>query len=324
MRRSTAQTQEMLQFGAGLDRQMSQRGYGDPPYPPTNSGARQRGGSGPGRDLSGAYDRDPGPIRTDTRNPGPSEYGRPYGGGRRGETEEPRYEPQPSRSSRSRWSNPPPRRRRHNQTNRAVDYPQPDPGPAYQDDFPPAYDDPYTTGSSEEGWDEFAESSEWDEIRERPPRRPRGSRLGGQVRTPRLRLGGAPKSRSARSPRTGATAVRIPNLIARVELLHDHVAVALLGVTLVSALLMGAILAGRLGNLPDVLTLRYDASGSATRWGTAESLWELPLLAGMVSIINIVVAWWLSGIDRFASRFVLATAFLVSLLAWISLIRFLW
>jgi hypothetical protein len=87
---------------------------------------------------------------------------------------------------------------------------------------------------------------------------------------------------------------------------------------------MAGVVAGRIGNLPDVIALRYDASGSATRWGTPESLWELPLLAGMVSIINIVIAWWLSGIDRFASRFVLATAVLVSVLAWIPLGRFLW
>ena len=117
--------------------------------------------------------------------------------------------------------------------------------------------------------------------------------------------------------------MRIPNVLTRAELFHDQVAVALLGLALVSTALMAGVLAGRIGNLPDVIALRYDAVGAATRWGTPETLWELPLLAGMVSIINIVLAWWLSSIDRFASRFMLASAVLVSTLAWIALVRFL-
>src|SRR5687767_14444598 len=100
---------------------MSQRGYGDPPYPPTDSGGRQRPAAGSSRDLSAGYDRESGPIRTESGNTGGSGYGRPPGGGRQGESEGPRYEPPPSRSSRSRWSNPPPRRRRNSQ---AGSYPQ--------------------------------------------------------------------------------------------------------------------------------------------------------------------------------------------------------
>ena len=137
-------------------------------------------------------------------------------------------------------------------------------------------------------------------------------------------MGRASQPRSARSFRTTAPSVRIPNVFSRVELLHDQVAVALLSLAILSAALMAGVLASRIGNLPDVIALRYDATGSATRWGTPESLWELPLLAGMITLINLVLAWWLASIDRFASRFVLGTSVLVGVLAWISLVRFLW
>jgi hypothetical protein len=118
--------------------------------------------------------------------------------------------------------------------------------------------------------------------------------------------------------------VRIPNFFNRVELLHDQPSIALLSLAILSTVLMAGVLASRIGDVPDVIALRYDATGAATRWGTPESLWELPLLAGMVSLINTVLASWLSSIDRFASRFVLGTAVLVSVLAWVSLVRFLW
>ncbi len=98
----------------------------------------------------------------------------------------------------------------------------------------------------------------------------------------------------------------------------------LLGLATLSALLMAGVLAGRTGELPDVVALRSDATGVATRWGTPASLWELPLLAGMTTLANFILAWWLSSYDRFASRFVLATAIVITFLAWVPLVRFLW
>lgn len=300
---------------------MSQRGYGDPPYPPTDPGARQRPSTASGRDLSGGYDRESGPIWTESRNPGNSEYGPPVASGRRTEPDEPRYQPPPSRSSRSRWSNPPPRRRRSNQ---AGGHTQPGSGPAYRNNIAPGYDDSYSGEPESPPWDDYGQPTDWDGGVQSTPPQSRAGRLGGQLRTPRLRLDGTARPRNARPFRSATPIVRIPNVFTRVELLHDQVAIALLSLAVLSTLLMTGVLAGRVGNLPDVVTLRYDAAGSATRWGTSVALWELPLLAGMISLINIVLAWWLSRFDRFASRFVLGTAVLVSVLAWVSLVRFLW
>ncbi len=98
----------------------------------------------------------------------------------------------------------------------------------------------------------------------------------------------------------------------------------LLGIATLSGLIMAGVLAGRTGDLPGVIALRTDAVGAATRWGTPSSLWELPLLAGMVTLANVILAWWLASFDQFASRFVLAAAIVVGLLTWIPLVRFLW
>src|SRR5215211_1614963 len=204
---------------------MSQRGYGDPPYPPTDSGARQLSGSGSSRDLSAAYDRESAPIRTEARNQGSTDQGPSSGGGRRSEPDEARYEPPPSRSSRSRWSNPPPRRRRSNQ---ASGYAPIIPSPTYRDDVGTDLDDPNVSGSSSQGWDDYGQPSEWDEGAGPATSSPRGNRLGGQLRAPRLRLGGASRPRTTRSIRTHVPTFRVPNVFTRVELFHDQIALALL------------------------------------------------------------------------------------------------
>jgi hypothetical protein len=44
----------------------------------------------------------------------------------------------------------------------------------------------------------------------------------------------------------------------------------------------------------------------------------------MITLINLVLAVAVSKGDRFASRFLLASAVVVGLLAWVPLARFLW
>jgi hypothetical protein len=118
--------------------------------------------------------------------------------------------------------------------------------------------------------------------------------------------------------------LRVPATLIRLDILQDQVALALLGISLVSTVVMAGILAGRTDSLPDIIALRFDAVGDPTRFGPPRSLWQLPLLAAMVTLINAVLAGWVSRYDRFASRFVLAAAVVIGLLAWIPLVRFLW
>ena len=59
----------------------------------------------------------------------------------------------------------------------------------------------------------------------------------------------------------------MPTVFTRVELLHDQVAIALLSLATLSTLLMAGVLAGRIGNLADVVTLRYDAERGSDALG---------------------------------------------------------
>lgn len=319
---------------------MSHRGYGDPPYPPDQSETPPRAAQGRGNERRPNFDRnaDGGGVSwDDARSSDMDDVRSRSSGVRRSETGDERSDNLSSRQSRSRWSNPPPRRRRTGSNGERSSVaapvagiaPRVDPSGAlprnqdpYGDRFPaqpPAQD--RHNGIQNDDW-----SADVDIV---PPSR-RTSGLGGRLRPSRgsndsaRRRAAVPAERAPRRPRTGAAALHLPAVFTRAGILRDQVAMLLLGLAALSALLMAGVLAGRTGGLPDVVALRSDATGAATRWGTPTSLWELPLLAAMITLANFILAWWLSSYDRFASRFLLATAIVITFVAWVPLVRFLW
>jgi hypothetical protein len=108
------------------------------------------------------------------------------------------------------------------------------------------------------------------------------------------------------------------------DLLADRPAVVLLGVAALGLVVMWAVVGLRVGALGATLELRLDAEGSPSLWGSPETLWRLPLLATVATLMNVLVAWRAAGADRFASRFMLAAALLVQVLAWLALIGLAW
>lgn len=118
--------------------------------------------------------------------------------------------------------------------------------------------------------------------------------------------------------------VQVPASVAGADIVRDPVALALLGAGVILALISALVTFSRVRRLPESIELRYDAYGLPTRWGPPESLWQLPLLVAMVTIISLVIAVAVSRHDRFASRFLLAAALVVGLLTWVPLARFLW
>ena len=135
-----------------------------------------------------------------------------------------------------------------------------------------------------------------------------------------------PRSRRAarRRPTVVVPQIRLPASVAEADLTRDPVALGLLGAALILALVSALVALSRIGDLPSVIELRYDAYGAPSRWGPPKSLWQLPLLIVMVTVINLVLAASLSRRDRFASRFLLAAALVIGLLTWVPLARFLW
>lgn len=120
--------------------------------------------------------------------------------------------------------------------------------------------------------------------------------------------------RRLRASRLGATG----------ELLADQPALVLLGLAALGLAGMWAVVGLRMGALGPALELRLDAEGSPSSWGSPDTLWRLPLLATVATLMNVLVAWRAASADRFASRFMLAAALLVQVLAWLALIGLAW
>jgi hypothetical protein len=115
----------------------------------------------------------------------------------------------------------------------------------------------------------------------------------------------------------------LPAAIRRADFAHDRTALLFLGVSAVSAAAMAAVMATRLDGVAAVIPVHLDAAGQPDRWGPRRSLWALPLLAIMIPLVNAALGSIGAGIDHFARRFLLATALLVQLLAWVAVIRLL-
>ena len=79
---------------------------------------------------------------------------------------------------------------------------------------------------------------------------------------------------------------------------------------------MALILALRLGGIPSPTVLQLDVAGNPDLWGPPSVLWRLPLMSLFITIMFVVVAWFLHPIDRFAARFALGAAIVVQLVAW--------
>jgi hypothetical protein len=86
---------------------------------------------------------------------------------------------------------------------------------------------------------------------------------------------------------------------------------------------MAVALALRLGSLPDWIPIHLNAEGAPDRWGTRGTLWEIPLMAFMLSLMAGALAWYLAKRDPFAARFTMLSTVLVQALAWIGLVHFL-
>ncbi len=142
---------------------------------------------------------------------------------------------------------------------------------------------------------------------------------------PRTRRAAArPRSSGASRSAPSLPRPRIPAAIAKADLVNDPLALALIGVATFGLLVMATIMGNRLGALITVLELRFDAAGAPYRWGVPRTLWNLPLLGTMITLMNVAVAWFVSPHDRFASRFCIAAALGIQLLIWVPVIRFLW
>jgi hypothetical protein len=172
--------------------------------------------------------------------------------------------------------------------------------------------------------------SEFDVDPSVPPRRARRQ-------PPSMRSGREPAPGSRRPARRGrsstastrgrgarpAVTIAVPRVVAGSSLVTDQPALALIGINAASVLVMALLLAVRMGSIPSPVVTRLDAAGNPDLWGAPNVLWRLPAMSLFITIMFLVVAWFLHPIDRFAARFALGAAFVAQLVAWAALIQYL-
>ncbi|MBA2246498.1 MAG: hypothetical protein H0W23_00095, partial [Chloroflexia bacterium] len=115
----------------------------------------------------------------------------------------------------------------------------------------------------------------------------------------------------------------LPAAIAKADLVNDAAALSMIGVGLLGLSAMAIVVANQAESLAPTFATHVSASGVLQNFEHYTGLWRLPLLAAMLTLMNIVAAWFISPLDRFASRFLLAAAVVVQLVAWVALLRLL-
>jgi hypothetical protein len=115
--------------------------------------------------------------------------------------------------------------------------------------------------------------------------------------------------------------VSVPRVMTGSPLAADQPALILLGAGAVGILLMALVLGVRLGTIPSPTVLRLDVAGNPDRWGPPGVLWRLPLMTLAITLMALVVAWFLYPLDRFGARFALASAVVAQLIAWVAVIQ---
>jgi len=123
-----------------------------------------------------------------------------------------------------------------------------------------------------------------------------------------------------------ARQIKAPNMGAAVQFANrfERSVVLTLGIGLVSLVLMVATVAARQHKIADWLPIHLNAAGEPDRWGSPATLWRLPLMAAMVTLMSAVLAWFASKRDAFAVQFILASTLLIQALCWIALVNLAW
>ena len=141
----------------------------------------------------------------------------------------------------------------------------------------------------------------------------------GARRTARRARSSAASERG-RGARPGVT-IAVPRVVSGSSLVADQTALALIGINAASILAMVLLLAVRMSDIPSPVVMRLDAAGNPDLWGLPSVLWRLPVMSLFITIMFLVIAWFLHPIDRFAARFALGAAIVAQLVAWAALIQ---
>lgn len=124
-------------------------------------------------------------------------------------------------------------------------------------------------------------------------------------------------------PQVSMPSIKMPAAISQAELVSDLPSLSLIGASVASLAAMAILVANQSSSLAPEFATHVSASGILENFASESAIWQLPLLATAFTLMNVVIAWFVAGLDRFASRFILMGALLVQLVVWVALIRIL-
>lgn len=125
------------------------------------------------------------------------------------------------------------------------------------------------------------------------------------------------RTRLARPPQIETAPELSPAL--RPTLLGDAMAIGLLALAVLVNVLMVVAILVRYESIPPAIALHWSAAGLPDRIGSPREIWTLPVITGIVTVANFVLAWSIVGFDRFAARLLLAATCIVQLGALVAL-----
>lgn len=173
------------------------------------------------------------------------------------------------------------------------------------------HDDDYTDAYG----DSFIDEDDWyEEEAAAGAARPRATRRRGRSTR------SAPRP-SISMPRPNIPRPTVPRTVREAAFVQDQNALILFGGLLVSVLLLALFSSSRIESLAPGFATHISASGLPESIRSESALWQLPLMAGALLLMNVVLAWFLAQRSRFLSRFFLVTATLVQVLIWVAFLR---
>lgn len=104
---------------------------------------------------------------------------------------------------------------------------------------------------------------------------------------------------------------------------RDPVALAFIGIGFLTTAAMAVYILLQFDDIPPSLILHWNVDGMPGRAGSPEEIWVLPVIALLVFLANIGLAWSVAQFDRFAARLMLSSTLVVHIVTWIAVIMIL-
>jgi hypothetical protein len=109
----------------------------------------------------------------------------------------------------------------------------------------------------------------------------------------------------------------------RATLHRDPVSLTFIGIGALATAGMAMFILVQYQDIPQSLTLHWNVEGLPGRVGEPREIWVLPIIAALVLLANVGLAWSIALFDRFAARLMLGSTLIVHMITWVALVMLL-